>query len=263
MKSISYTALVGIAGIAAVAMLRPNPLSAQTASCCRNADCDDGNHCTSDYCAPAPGGGRPSCEAEVMGICKHGPRIGWECNDGNPCTAKDQCTKNLTCVGTPKNCDDHNLCTNDSCDAGSGACINAPNTVACDDGDQCTNPDACSAGQCVGQLNPAKCLDHFKCYNVDTQEGLRSTVTLVDQFETKTTHVFRPLLICNPVDKNGEGLLHPQAHLECYYIRDASGQPPFIPQQLAVSNQFGQETELATGPNVLCVPSVKRILQLP
>jgi len=41
-------------------------------------------------------------------------------------------------------CDDTNVCTDDSCVA--GACQNVNNTIACDDGDQCTSGDVCGGG---------------------------------------------------------------------------------------------------------------------
>jgi len=45
-------------------------------------------------------------------------------------------------------CDDFNLCTNDTCV--SGRCINSANTLPCDDGLFCTDGDSCSAGICGG-----------------------------------------------------------------------------------------------------------------
>ncbi len=49
-------------------------------------------------------------------------------------------------------CADTNLCTTDFCDG--GTCVNANNSEACDDGDDCTLDDACSGGSCVGGLPP-------------------------------------------------------------------------------------------------------------
>jgi hypothetical protein len=66
------------------------------------------------------------------------------------------------CVGgPPPNCDDGNVCTDDSCDPASG-CLNTPNTVPCDDGDACTTNDTCSGGACVGGP-PPNCDDGNGC----------------------------------------------------------------------------------------------------
>ena len=45
-------------------------------------------------------------------------------------------------------CDDGNVCTDDTCDA--GTCVATPNTSPCDDGLACTAGDVCSAGVCGG-----------------------------------------------------------------------------------------------------------------
>jgi len=48
-------------------------------------------------------------------------------------------------------CDDGNPCTDDGCDAGTGACTHtADDTNACSDGIACTTQDACLGGSCVG-----------------------------------------------------------------------------------------------------------------
>ena len=59
-------------------------------------------------------------------------------------------------------------------------------------------------------------------------------VTLTDQFETKNTSVIRPLILCNPVDLNGQGIANNQCHLLCYRVRDTAGQPEFVPQEITV-----------------------------
>src|SRR4029450_894730 len=54
-------------------------------------------------------------------------------------------------------------------------------------------------------------VNHYKCYRAQIPEGqpafLNRFVFLQDQFEGKQTVVKRPWLVCNPVDKNGEGIL--------------------------------------------------------
>ncbi|MFQ5461501.1 MAG: hypothetical protein ACE5E5_02630, partial [Phycisphaerae bacterium] len=56
--------------------------------------------------------------------------------------------------GAPPNCDDGNVCTDDTCDPATG-CVNTNNVAACDDGNACTTTDVCDgAGVCAG-VNPA------------------------------------------------------------------------------------------------------------
>jgi hypothetical protein len=90
--------------------------SSQTSPCVVDADCDDGNVCTRDFCS----GG--TCEAATL-TCEDGPR---DCeDDGNPCTY-DRCGLQGECVhlrkvpGTP--CPDDGLFnTMDTCRC-TGAC---------------------------------------------------------------------------------------------------------------------------------------------
>lgn len=116
------------------------------------------------------------------------------------------------------------------------------------------------------EIPSALALDRFKCYRVSHE--LHSPpftpreVTLADQFETKSTSVIRPLLLCNPVDLNGQGITNNQCHLLCYRVRDAAGQPAFVPQEITVEDDIMEGT-LGTRQNscrkvsLLCVPSIK------
>ena len=109
-------------------------------------------------------------------------------------------------------------------------------------------------------------LNHYKCYKVaqGAPKFTEREVGLVDQFETKATMVMRPRLLCNPVDKNGEGIVDGANHLTCYIIKDVAGQPEFEQQQVDVMDQFGeQDLNTLRGEcrktSFLCVPSTKRI----
>lgn len=58
------------------------------------------------------------------------------------------------CIGP---CDDYNICTTDSCQKSTGRCVYVNNTVACDDGNPCTQLDACQSGACSGSaLEPMR-----------------------------------------------------------------------------------------------------------
>lgn len=126
-------------------------------NCQTPADCADGNECTEDLCN--------------AGICANPPTIG-PCDDGNACTARDTCSGGV-CSGTPVSgclpcqvpgdCDDGNECTTDSC-AG-GVCVFTPHFDPCDDGEPCTENDACASGICSGTYIPgcAQCATDEEC----------------------------------------------------------------------------------------------------
>ena len=97
--------------------------------------CDDGNDCTGDICVPEGG-------------CVYPNLAGIECDDGDACTQLDLCHDG-ECVGSGKpDCEDGNVCTDNSCDPLLG-CILYTNTVPCDDGDLCTVGDHCHLAGCI------------------------------------------------------------------------------------------------------------------
>jgi hypothetical protein len=95
-------------------------------------------------------------------------------------------------------------------------------------------------------------VDHFKCYRAKSRSGFtQRLVTLTDAAGTRTATVLRPDALCNPVDKNGEGIGDETAHLECYRLKH-----PRVPTGLVTAtNQFGSTTFSAGKPRTLCVPS--------
>jgi hypothetical protein len=151
-------------------------------------NCDDGNPCTSNQCAPSTGCTYPnipgSCDdgnsctsndvctngvCQGVGVvcpvnnpCQSGTcssdggctyanvNDGTSCNDGNACTVTDQCRSGV-CLGTALNCNDGNLCTTDSCNSATG-CVNAVDTSrTCSTGNQCQLNEQClSDGRCGG-----------------------------------------------------------------------------------------------------------------
>lgn len=101
-------------------------------------------------------------------------------------------------------------------------------------------------------------LDHFKCYK--TRAGIPFvplTASLADQFETKNTSILRPYRVCNPADKNDEGINDPTAHEMCYQVRDVAGQPRFTRRDIRIVNQFGEQLLSVIRPETLCVPAIK------
>ena len=91
-----------------------------------------------------------------------------DCDDGNVCTTDDcqanQCVNSAVanCCTTAVDCDDQETCTVDSCNTGTHQCQHA--TISCNDGNSCTD-DACSAGTCSHGYapTPACCANSANC----------------------------------------------------------------------------------------------------
>ena len=109
--------------------------------------CNDGNLCTDDACDPESG-------------CTFIPNVA-PCSDGNACTTVDLCDGGACFGSQSPDCDDQNVCTNDSCDIALG-CVNVNNSVGCSDNNLCTTGDICTNGTCQsgGALN---CNDSNAC----------------------------------------------------------------------------------------------------
>jgi hypothetical protein len=119
---------------------------------------------TSPLYDPTCGGGAclptsAPCDA-TLPCCEGSLCIDGTCKDlcaGVTCTASDQCHV----AGT--------------CDPSTGACSNpiAPDGTGCNDGNACTQTDACQAGACVGG-NPVTCTASDECHvagTCDTSTG--------------------------------------------------------------------------------------------
>ncbi len=63
-----------------------------------------------------------------------------------------------------------------------------------------------------GIANP---IDHFKCYKVKGAPFRLNGVPIATQFGLMTVDVKRPVDLCAPVDKNGEGVVDPNGFLMC------------------------------------------------
>ncbi|MEO2136259.1 MAG: hypothetical protein ABGY28_02220, partial [bacterium] len=126
-----------IAGDGCDAACQDEGCTAQTPGYPAAALCDDGNPCTADRCVP------------LQHVCEHVD----PCDDGIGCTA-DSCVV-AACVNTVSDqaCDDGNPCSDDACSPLLD-CSYLPNTLACDDADECTSGDSCSLGVCSGNAIP-------------------------------------------------------------------------------------------------------------
>ena len=127
-------------------------------------------------------------------------------------------------------------------------------------------------GRSVSQL----LLDHYECYQARPDEGeenVRREVLLEDQFGKATVTVKDPQLICTPVVKNADpgkavlkfpdDLRNPIDHLVCYSIRegDSGGDREGSERrEVSVDNQFGKQSLEIAKPRLLCVPSLKTLV---
>jgi len=110
--------------------------------------------------------------------------------------------------------------------------------------------------------NNAINVDHYKCYKIKVTSGTPKfpkgvQATVADQFNAppKLFDVRKPKHLCNPVDKNGEGVKNADAHLVCYQVKGASGQPKHVRRDVLVNNQFGPESATTIKESELCVPT--------
>ena len=107
--------------------------------CTTNAECSDGDLCTTD-----------TCDAKT-GICSY---KALDCDDGNACTLGEACDGKLgVCIkGTPVDCDDNNECTLDTCDTKTGLCSHAPIkgcVPSCKVDSDCPDKGYCNEVKCV------------------------------------------------------------------------------------------------------------------
>lgn len=124
-----------------------------TGKCTTNAECNDGNPCTTDTC-------------NAVGACVNTNNT-IACDDGNACTMGDTCSAG-SCSGTPVTCSPLDQChTAGTCNPATGTCSN-PNQMdgtTCNDGNACTQADACQAGVCAG-TNAVTCTALDGCHDV-------------------------------------------------------------------------------------------------
>jgi uncharacterized delta-60 repeat protein len=121
----------------------------------------------------------PECKVAacdpVLGCILSDASDGTGCSDGDACTSGDTCVAGLCTAGLPSNCDDGNLCTDDSCNMSVG-CVYTNNAAPCDDGNACTTDDVCSAGACTAGA-PVTCDDGNVCTDDTCNPGIGCVYT--------------------------------------------------------------------------------------
>ena len=98
------------------------------------------------------------------------------CDDEDLCTVGDHCFEG-SCSAVVVTCEDGNPCTQNICDAETGACSNPPQPGSCSDGDPCTLGDACSAGGCIGGGEELDCEDGNPCTATTCEAGTGCVAT--------------------------------------------------------------------------------------
>ncbi len=152
-----------------------------------NEQCDDGNTQNGDCCssscrfdlagsACAPDdNGCTDDQCNAGGVCEHVPNTA-PCDDGLFCTVNDTCQAGA-CQGAARDCSPiADQCNDGVCDEAVDTCITQvkPDGSACDDGDLCSQTDACQAGACTG-ATPVVCVALDPCHDAgtcDPQTGL-------------------------------------------------------------------------------------------
>ena len=61
------------------------------------------------------------------------------------------------------------------------------------------------------------------------------------------------------MNKNGEGIKNPEAHMVCYQAKSGKGQPKHVRQTASTANQFGTLVIGTVKEREFCVPSLKTI----
>jgi hypothetical protein len=110
-----------------------DPWPCESTPCSTDADCYDGNACTTDICTTG-------------GVCVfEAAPDGTPCPDDLFCNGDEVCQFGACHAGPPRSCDDLNPCTIDTCDESQDACVHT--LIECNhDGvcdAPCENPDNC------------------------------------------------------------------------------------------------------------------------
>jgi len=118
------------------------------------------------------------------------------CDDNNLCTDDSSWGPydGLSCWNQPKDCDDYDACTHDSCDSNSGDCTHTP--ISCDDYIDCTKDECDSNHGCKHTL--LDCCDDNACTfdNCDPLSGCVYTPIDCDDNNACTQNSCNPAVGC-------------------------------------------------------------------
>lgn len=156
--------------------------------------------------------------------------------------------------------DQSGINANDVCYSdGGGFCVSGAPLIATAESDQeAAALDATAASQASSVEKPAggNVQGPFKCYSSEPKgtppPPIPMTVTDLFTGAVANVEVLRPFELCNPANKDREGVPDPVSNLECYEIQgdDPAG------TTVSVSTQFGTYTLGLVNAKTLCVPAV-------
>ncbi len=114
--------------------------------CCA-ATCDEACGTTTDSCSSVSCSDHGTCMVESGAAVCH-------CDVGYVLAVNNACVPEGSECTSHEQCSDANPCSDDYCSQGS--CSHSPTAEAsCDDGNACTENDACAAGLCLGTFTDA------------------------------------------------------------------------------------------------------------
>jgi hypothetical protein len=207
--------------------------------------CDNADQCLAGACDPnwVPSG--TACDdglfcneneaCDGAGACGGGTPL--DCSNGLYCDGDEVCNEETdTCdSGTPPDCSDGVGCTDDSCDEGADACVNAPNDGNCpDDGEFCTGTEFCDATlDCQSTGDP--CPPGETCNETDDVCEAPPVVVDLDIAQFRATKRVRlggkkaPTIELKLVVKNGGAFDEPRRALITGLLPDGTelDPPPF------------------------------------
>ena len=153
-----------------------DPFAPQGSPCSVGGDCTTGFCVDGVCCNSACGGGAtndcPACSVGMGAVASGTCTLlsGSPCNDGNACTQTDTCQAGA-CVGSNTvNCSASDSCHDVGvCNPATGLCSNPTKLdgASCDDGNACTQTDACQSGICLGSA-PISCSPSDQCHVAGT-----------------------------------------------------------------------------------------------
>jgi hypothetical protein len=116
-----------------------------------------------------------------------------------------------------------------------------------------TSTSTTSTSVTTSTLQPA--LDRFRCYSAKTAKGTPKPAAGTVRLGDRSAVVQSIASVCNPAAESTEGIGDPTAHLACYAIKDAKGQPKVRARDVTASDQLGGLSLRLSGASTLCVPS--------
>jgi len=175
-------------------------------------DCNDGNVCTDDFCN----------ESEAR--CVHSPNT-LSCDDGLWCNGTDACSAGSCSIHSGRNCDDHNICTDDSCSEDDDLCEYVNNTAPCDDGIFCNGADICQEGACSDHSG-MNCDDSDICTVDSCNESQKLCEHVVDSGQCPPSAI-----ATGAAGESGGGggcMMSAKADLKNFYVSAALYAIPFL-----------------------------------